>query len=61
MTRLVSYSVEDVLSGGLVAENNPKPILIGARTSGGGPVYWRKHHFASTHTDHLQKKDRNLF
>ena len=32
MTRLVSYSVEDVLSGGLVAEHNPKPILIGART-----------------------------
>mgnify|MGYP001824148679 CR=1 FL=1 len=30
--RLVSYSVEDVLSGGLVAEHNPKPILIGART-----------------------------
>ena len=33
--KLVSYSVDDVLSGGLVAEGNPKPILIGART---GPV-----------------------
>ncbi len=30
--RLVSYSVEDVLSGGLVAENNPRPILIGDGT-----------------------------
>lgn len=30
--KLVSYSVEDVLSGGLVAEQNPRPILIGART-----------------------------
>jgi len=30
--KLVSYSVEDVLSGGLVAEHNPRPILIGART-----------------------------
>ena len=33
--KLVSYSVEDVLSRGLVAETNPGPILIGART---GPV-----------------------
>jgi len=31
--RLVSYSVEDVLSGGLVAEKNPRPILIGERTA----------------------------
>lgn len=31
--QLVSYSVEDVLSGGLVAENNPEPILIGERTA----------------------------
>ncbi|MCK5136845.1 MAG: phosphodiester glycosidase family protein [Bacteroidales bacterium] len=30
--QMVSFSVEDVLSGGLVAENNPRPILIGART-----------------------------
>ena len=30
--QLVSYSVDDVLSGGLVTENNHKPILIGART-----------------------------
>ncbi len=30
--RLISYSVEDVLSGGLVAEHNPRPILIGAKT-----------------------------
>ena len=30
--QMVSYSVEDVLSGGLVAENNPRPILIGSRT-----------------------------
>ncbi len=30
--RLISYSVGDVLSGGLVAEHNPRPILIGART-----------------------------
>jgi len=29
---LVGYSVEDVLSRGLVAEHNPKPILIGAHT-----------------------------
>ena len=33
--KLVSYSVEDVLKGGLVAEDNNGPILIGART---GPV-----------------------
>jgi hypothetical protein len=33
--KLISYAVEDVLSGGLVAEHNPRPILIGART---GPV-----------------------
>ncbi len=32
--QLVSYSVDDVLSRGLVAEKNPKPILIGARTGG---------------------------
>jgi len=32
--QLISYSVEDVLDGGLVAEQNPKPILIGAKTSG---------------------------
>ena len=32
--KLVSYSVDDVLSGGLVAENNAKPILVGARTAG---------------------------
>jgi len=31
--KLVSYSVEDVLSGGLVAEKNPRPILIGERTA----------------------------
>ena len=30
--QLVTYSVEDVLSGELVAENNPRPILIGAHT-----------------------------
>lgn len=30
--KLVSYSVEDVLDRDLVAENNPKPILIGCRT-----------------------------
>ncbi len=32
--QLVSYSAGDVLEGGLVAEHNPKPILIGAKTSG---------------------------
>ncbi len=32
--KLVSYSVDDVLSEGLVAENNPGPILVGARTAG---------------------------
>ena len=32
--KLVSYSVDDVISGGLVSENNPRPILIGARTGG---------------------------
>jgi hypothetical protein len=32
-SRLVSYSVEDVLSGSLVAETNPEPILIGDRTA----------------------------
>jgi len=31
--QLVSYSVEDVLSGELVAEKNPEPILIGERTA----------------------------
>ncbi|MCP4310086.1 MAG: glycosyltransferase [Bacteroidetes bacterium] len=31
--KLVSYTVEDVLSGGLVAEHNPRPILVGARTA----------------------------
>jgi len=31
--QIVSYSVEDVLARGLVAEKNPKPILIGARTA----------------------------
>ncbi|MCK4750480.1 MAG: hypothetical protein KAT15_25660, partial [Bacteroidales bacterium] len=30
--KLVSYSAEDVLSGGLVAENDPRPILVGAKT-----------------------------
>ncbi|MEN8226974.1 MAG: phosphodiester glycosidase family protein [Bacteroidota bacterium] len=30
--QLISYSIEDVLSGGLVAEHNPRPILIGAHT-----------------------------
>ncbi len=32
--QLVSYSVDDVLSRGLVAENNPRPIVIGAHTGG---------------------------
>jgi len=32
--KLVSYSVDDVLSGGLVADHNPRPILVGARTGG---------------------------
>jgi len=32
-SQLVSYSVEDVLSGGLVSEENPEPILIGERTA----------------------------
>lgn len=32
--RLISYSVEDVLSGGLVRDKMPGPILIGARTAG---------------------------
>lgn len=32
--KLVSYSVDDVLSRGLVAEHNPRPILIGSRTGG---------------------------
>ena len=30
--KLVSYSAKDVLTGGLVREKNPRPILIGART-----------------------------
>lgn len=30
--KLVSYSAEDVLKRGLVGENNPRPILVGART-----------------------------
>ncbi len=30
--KLVCYSVEDVLEGNLVSENNPRPILIGAKT-----------------------------
>ena len=29
---MIGYSVDDVRTGGLVAEHNPKPILIGART-----------------------------
>jgi len=32
--QLIAYSVPDVLERGLVAENNPKPILIGSKTSG---------------------------
>jgi len=32
-SKLVSYSVDDVLSGELVAEHNPRPILVGARTA----------------------------
>lgn len=31
--KMVSYSVDDVLSGGLVTESNPRPILIGASTA----------------------------
>lgn len=30
--RLISYTVDDVLSGKLVEEHNPKPVVIGART-----------------------------
>lgn len=32
--RLIAYSVQDVLERGLVAEHNPKPILIGDKTGG---------------------------
>jgi hypothetical protein len=32
--KLIAYSVQDVLERGLVAEHNPKPILIGDRTGG---------------------------
>jgi len=32
--KLIAYSVSDVLERGLVAEHNPKPILIGDRTEG---------------------------
>jgi hypothetical protein len=32
--KLIAYSVQDVLERGLVAEHNPKPILIGDRTEG---------------------------
>jgi len=30
--KLISYSVEDVLGGNLVSEQNPRPILIGVKT-----------------------------